>query len=109
MDDPNIYAYVGGNPIGYVDPLGLSGAAVGALPWYTELPGIGGLLRIAANGPGGIIVGALWPTEMGYSACENMGPGACARMYNESSEVDSCPADKGKGQRGLPTKGEPGT
>ncbi|MBJ7514998.1 MAG: hypothetical protein JHC82_01700 [Stenotrophomonas sp.] len=52
-----------------------------SIPWAR----IGGFIGSRVVRP----VSLLWPTPIAVSACENEGPGACARLHSESTPAES--------------------
>ena len=104
----NLYGYVQGDPLGYVDPDGQYAQALGAIT--------GGVVA----GPSGAVIGTALGTGIGVAIC--VYTDIC--QFNDSADdsastdgnnkVDPCPADvpKSEGKRRknrIPDKGEPGT
>ncbi len=101
------YGYAATNPLSYRDPYGLE-AIIGPWPIHSLPPWLAGLGRLALyGGTGGVIVGSLLPSDMGYSSCEAAGVDfkqCMDRMYSgqQSSSQRSatqCPGDNSEYDR----------
>jgi hypothetical protein len=91
--DISTYAYARENPLVFRDVHGLTAAI--PVPWSWAGVGetisgwgtaigeaLAGGSTAAASAVG--VVGLLYPSPMGYAACENEGPGACNRQYSKA-------------------------
>lgn len=89
----NTFAYVGNGPMSAVDPFGLTAAVAPIYPARGFIRPTGAELALAVRAlvAGGATASAyvgggallLYSPSLGVAPCETMGPGACARMYNQ--------------------------
>ena len=60
VDGPNVYAYVAGNPVNYIDPFGLSAASACMIAIGPSLPSLSSMVSVLVGGAGSI--GVFLPT-----------------------------------------------
>ena len=54
VDGPNVYAYVAGNPVNYIDPFGLSAASACMIAIGPSLPSLSSMVSVLVGGAGSI-------------------------------------------------------